>query len=570
MSASHDSDATSASDASDISPHDAEGEAEERYSNKDRSKCSVCEHSVNECYKRAQAYNCDWMAFLVLHPCANPECTGCYCVGCAMVATLHQSRAKRVPVCRFCQRQLFFPSLPHRAQVHDETYMLKVIHNTPVESRSSDPSANEVLLRMNVERYKQTHQGPFSFDLFQMWMMTLHYHFTKTPLDWSKLDRVALTLVWQASFGLKGPVLRSDLADPRLQFDAVWADTALRHAAVLEGMLALENHPHGRKIVERLTHIRRGMRQEGGGKQKLWEINERLARVAAAHIVKARQTHVYCVTQSYAPIPSPQVSSVPDLPPNQKVEVLLDALQRLQPAFNDPAFEYLQRHYHKPRPWPASDFRISAGLDQPFQPRLCFSDKSKGVPFPKALGSSVAKISVAANTAKESAPVPASTPTAHGVLQKGLPTHDGVLSGPQSPLGPRTAARYDGDERMQGVPHNGQSAAIVIPTTDTKTMYPIHSGYRRAAQYLGHQVTPRPPSQPSFSETCPPSDTPDTSLVASHQAILPATPPTNVQRNDLSIQDPRLSGSGRAMLAKRIVAAEGEKMEGLYDEDVSF
>ncbi|ODN84516.1 hypothetical protein L202_00448 [Cryptococcus amylolentus CBS 6039] len=557
MSESHDSDATSAP-RSNRCLHGGEEEAEERYSNKDRSKCSVCELSVNECYKRAQAFNCDWMAFLVLHPCANPECSGCYCVGCAMVATLHQSRAKRVPICRFCHRQLFFPSLPHRAQVHDENYMLKVIHNTPVESRSSDPSANEVLLRMNVERFKQIHDGSFNFELFQIWMMTLYYQFTKTPLDWGKLDRVALTLVWQASFGLQGPVLRSDLADPRLQFDAVCSDPALRHSSALEGLLAFEKHPYGHKIVEQLTSIRHRMRQEAGGKQKLWEVNERIARIAASHIVRARQTYVYCVTQSYAAIPSLQVGGVPELPPNQKIQVLLKALQRLQTEINDPAFEYLEHHYRKPRPYPASDFRVSPGLDQPVQPTPCVPNTSKTVPFPQAPPSSAAKIPSVTNTQIHTVPVPTHpqpTPTADDTPRKVFPAHNGMpYESVQSPL--KAGTHNNGEGKAYG---DGQSAAIAIPTAGSKTLYPINSGYNRAAQYLGHQAFQKSAIQPSSSEIRPTPQTPDASLATSHQTFCPVTPPANHQRNDPSVLDPRLSGSGRAMLAKRVAAVADEE-----------
>lgn len=41
----------------------------------DRSKCAVCQTPVNHCLKKARAFGRDWITFIVLHGCINPECS---------------------------------------------------------------------------------------------------------------------------------------------------------------------------------------------------------------------------------------------------------------------------------------------------------------------------------------------------------------------------------------------------------------------------------------------------------------------------------------------------------------
>nr|ODN93144.1 hypothetical protein L203_00413 [Cryptococcus depauperatus CBS 7841] len=306
-----------------------------------------------------------------------------------MICTLHETRAKKMPICQVCDRPLFFRSLPKRVQCYDDAYVSCIIRNTPVESRSPNPAGLLVLLRMVIERYRKTIGGSSNFDQdqFNNWMMDLHYGFTKRPLDWSRLDRITLTIVWQCSFGPQGPTLSPHLIDTRLHFDDVWDDPGRRHAAVLEGLLALNLHPDGKKALDRLNNLRRLLRaKDPCDSQRVWNISERLHRIAVTYVTKARQLWIYCRTQTYAEISATRHSSLGSLviPPTATIDDLLRLLEGVQPNLEDFDWEYLHEYPTKSPVWPHSDFRVAAGLGLPVPAKFTtMSTSEKDVAFPK-------------------------------------------------------------------------------------------------------------------------------------------------------------------------------------------
>ncbi|OWZ51061.1 hypothetical protein C368_06220 [Cryptococcus neoformans 125.91] len=356
-----------------------------RHSYKDRSKCSVCQTPVNQCLKKARVFGRDWTTFIVLHGCINPECSANYCTACAMVCTLHETRSKRVPLCRICVKPLYFRSLPKRVQFFDEAFMTTSIINTPIESRQSTREGYLFLISLVVERYRTLRPGPaFNINDFYVWMMDTHYSFTKQPIDWTNVDRVALTLIWISSFAGKPPVLRYSLIDTRLRFEDVWRDPGLRHAATLEGLLALHLHPEGNQIISKLQSVRRLARAKEPQHPHIWTISERIHRIAVFHVTKARQLYVYCHTQTYAPLSATRPRISVNIPPNAGLHELLRILEGLNPIVEDFDWDYMLHYPTRSPIWPHSDFRVAPGLGQPLPQALRLLVSSKdGVPFPK-------------------------------------------------------------------------------------------------------------------------------------------------------------------------------------------
>lgn len=302
-----------------------------------------------------------------------------------MVCTLHETRSKRMPICRVCRKPLYFRSLPKRVQFYDEAFMTHSIINTPIESRQSTREAYLLLISLVVERYRTLRSGSaFDIDDFYVWMMDTHYAFTKQPVNWASVDRVALTLVWISSFAGKPPVLRHNLIDTRLRFQDVWSDPGLRHAATLEGLLALHLHPEGNQIILKLQTARRIIRAKEPQHPQIWTISERIHRIAVYYVTKARQLYVYCYTQTYAPLSATRPRINVNIPPNAGINELLRILEGLNPMIEDFDWGYMLHHPTASPVWPHSDFRVAPGMGQPVpQAVKLLVDREDSVPFPK-------------------------------------------------------------------------------------------------------------------------------------------------------------------------------------------